>query len=214
MAKTALELFIVGITVSYGPCLVFCSPAILSYIAGTKRGWKEGFWASLVFCLTRLAGHIFLGFLAGLSGALAVQRFAQSKNIFFLSGGLFISFLGIIITSGKGVNLGICRFLSERVVNKTALAPAALGLTSGILPCLPLLGVLAYIALRAQNPLQGTFYGLAFGLGTLFSPLIPLGMLTALIPQKLIKAQRTYKLFTRACGLILLIIGISLIFQR
>ena len=94
------------------------------------------------------------------------------------------------------------------------LGPVMLGLTVGIMPCLPFLGVLTYIALRATNLWQGAFYGLAFGMGEFISPLIPLGVLASVLPAGLIKNTGVYGFFSRLCGVILFLIGINLIVAK
>lgn len=63
--STTVELFIIGITVSFGPCLVFCSPVILPYIAATKQGWREGLRTTLIFLFTRLVAYVDISKVAG-----------------------------------------------------------------------------------------------------------------------------------------------------
>ena len=38
-----MELFTIGITMAFGPCLFFCTPIVLSYIAGTQDSGRKGF---------------------------------------------------------------------------------------------------------------------------------------------------------------------------
>lgn len=208
--STAIELFIIGITVSFGSCLAFCSPMILPYIAATRRGWKEGLVAILTFSFTRLITYCLLGLLAGLFGRLLTERLHQFDYLIFLGGGLFITLLGLLIILGKEPHHHLCQVLRRHAVDSSVNGPIMLGLFVGILPCLPLLGVLAYIALRTQNLWQGAFYGLAFGMGKFISPLIPLGVLASALPERLIKNHRIYGLFSRLCGVILFLIGIGL----
>ena len=209
--STAIELFIIGITVSFGPCLAFCSPVILPYIAATRRGWRDGLIVILIFSFTRLIAYCLLGLLAGLFGSLLAQRFHQFGYLVFLVGGMFISLLGLLIILGKEPGHHLCQALRKQVVDNRIKGPVMLGLIVGILPCLPLLGVLAYIALEAQNLWHGAFYGLAFGMGKFISPLIPLGVLASALPAGLIKNHRIYGFFSRLCGFILFLIGVNLV---
>ena len=89
-----------------------------------------------------------------------------------------------------------------------------LGLTVGLLTCLPLLGVLAYIALRATSFWQGALYGFSFGVGQLVSPLILFGVLASSLPAILIKNQRTLSFFRSACGFLLFLAGVQLIASK
>lgn len=209
-----IELFIIGITVSFGPCLAFCSPVILPYIAATRKGWREGLRTALIFLFTRLVAYVLLGLLAGLFGRLLTEWLHQFGYLVFLVGGLFISSLGLLITFGKEPGHRLCQVLRKQVVDNSIKGPVMLGLTIGILPCLPLLGVLAFIALKTQNPWQGAFYGLAFGMGKFISPLIPLGVLASALPAGLIKNYRIFGFFNRLCGFILFLIGVNLIVSR
>jgi len=212
--STAIELFIIGITVSFGPCLLFCSPVILPYIAATRKGWREGLGAVLIFLLARLIAYVLLGLLAGLLGELFAERFHQFDYLIFLGGGIFISLLGLFIIFGKDYHYHLCQVLRRQIVDNSIKGSIMLGLIAGILPCLPFLGVLAYIALKAEGLWQGAFYGLAFGMGKFISPLIPLGALVSALPAGLIKNQRIYTFFSRLCGFVLFLIGVNLIVAK
>ncbi len=213
--SNAIELFIIGITVSFGPCLAICSPVILPYIAATRRGWRQGLAAILIFSFSRLVSYSVLGLLAGLFGGLISIWLRQFDYVIFLIGGMFVSLLGILIIFGKTYQSHLCQKNSNHnFTGKGIKGPIMLGLFAGILPCLPLLAVLSYIALRAADLWQGAFYGMAFGSGKIISPLIPLGVLASILPAKLIKKHKLFTFFSRICGVILLIIGINLIIYQ
>jgi sulfite exporter TauE/SafE len=168
----------------------------------------------LIFLFTRLVAYVLLGLLAGWFGRLLTQWLHQFDYLIFLGGGIFISLLGLLIIFGKESGHRLCQVLRRQVVDNSIKGPILLGLTMGILPCLPLLGVLAYIALMTQNLWQGAFYGLAFGMGKFISPLIPLGVLASVLPAGLIKNQRVYGFFSRICGFVLFLIGVNLVVSR
>ncbi len=210
----AFELFILGITVSSGHCLLFCSPLILPYIAATKKGWGDGILAMLSFSLGHLVMSILWGGLAGLLGNLLVLRVHQFDHIVFLGGGLFISLVGILIILSEERLHPFCQVLKRGTIETRFKGPLILGLILGSLPCLSLSGVLACITLKAQGFYHGLFLGLAFGVGRVFSPLIFLGVLASGLPQGLIKSPKAKTLFGKACGLILLLVGVHLILSR
>jgi sulfite exporter TauE/SafE len=108
--------------------------------------------------------------------------------------------------------MSYCRVAACRLAQRAGIRGSALlGLFAGILPCLPLLGVLTFTALYARDLWEGAFYGLAFGAGKLFSPLIVLGMLAGSAPALLSRYGRAFSYFAKLCGVVLIVIGISLI---
>lgn len=223
----ALKLFILGVTVSFGPCLAHCSLVILPYIAGTAHGWKEGLKSILVFLLVRLAIYGLFGLLAGLIGRAVIIHLLQFEPQMIFIGSGFITFLGLYVifkkeglhncqlTSNKhdgivDLGQGLCQ-RAFRNRNDGGKGSALLGLFTGVVPCLPLLGVLTFIALYAQDFWQGAFYGLAFGGGKFISPLIPLSILAGAAPALFGRYNRVFHYFTKLCGFMLLFIGISLL---
>lgn len=206
-----LKLFILGITVSFGPCIAHCSLVILPYIATTTQNWKGGLRAILTFSVARLAIYGALGLLAGLLGQAIIEHLLQFEPQIMVAGGVLIACLGIYIFFRKN-ETSHCRAAACGSAHRADIrGPALLGLFAGILPCLPLLGVLTFTALHAEYLWEGAFYGLAFGAGKLFSPLIVLGMLAGSAPALLSRYGRAFSYFTRLCGVVLIFIGISLI---
>lgn len=211
---TFFELFIIGITVSFGPCLVLCSPLILPYIAGTRKGWKEGLVTILLFSFMRLLIFAFLGLLSSLLGSLFVIWLKEYSSFLYLGGGSLICIIGLLIIFGQGHIEGLCLFFKNQLIDDKLKGPIILALAVSILPCLPVVGVFAYIALKAQNIWQGIVFGLAFGLGKFLSPLIPLGVLAGFMPSVLIKDSRIYNFFNCLCGIILFALGIGMIISH
>ncbi len=208
--NTSIELFIIGLTLSFGPCLLFCSPVILPYIAATKKGWREGLKSIIIFSLSRLVAYTILGLLVGLLGRLFTEKLHKFDYPLFILGGLFIASLGILIIFGKEPQLRLCQILRRHTVDSETGGLILLGLTVGFLPCLPLLGVLTYIALKATSFWQGALYGFSFGMGTAISPLILFGVLASFLPGILIKSQRVLSFFKTACVFLLLLAGVTL----
>ena len=87
----------------------------------------------------------------------------------------------------------------------------AIGILIGFAPCLPLYGALGYIAAMSPNVLMGLAGGVSFGLGTVISPLIPLGLFSGLVSEKMLKNEKVFLALRIISGLILLILGIRLI---
>lgn len=209
-----LELFIIGITVSFGPCLLFCSPLVLPYIAATRKGFSEGLKGILTFSFARLIAYGSLGLLAGGFGRLLTEWLYRFDYLVFTVGGLFISILGVLIIFDKEPQVRLCQFLRKQNIENSTGDLLLLGFVVGILPCIPLLGVLTYIGLRATDLWQGGFYGLAFGMGKLISPLILFGVLSSVLPAVVIRNYKIYSIFRRICGGLLFAVGVQVVLSK
>jgi sulfite exporter TauE/SafE len=206
-----VNLFLVGLALGWGPCLVSCAPLLLPYIAATKGGWKEGLNSALIFTSARLTAYVLLGLLVGISSELTGQLVSDKSAVYIQRfGGVFLCMLGLVIIMDKDYHLPLCRILQRQFLSRSGVSMFILGFITGVLPCLPLLGVLSYIALTAKTPVMGAFYGLAFGVGNSLSPLIPLGILAGIIP----KAFEERKIIIRICGFLLIFAGIHLAFFK
>lgn len=208
-----IHLFLLGLSLSFGPCLLFCSPILLPYIAATKKGWKEGFKNAIVFSLSKTVAYLFLGVLAAFLGAAIHDIISAKIKIIFISGGLLISLMGIIIILGIGTKYSFCPKWCKELAIEGLRGTVLLGLIVGILPCIPLLGAITFIAVSSKNILEGFIYALCFGTGVFISPLLLLGPLAGIISKLISKNKILSWILTRLCGIILVLMGISLAFS-
>ena len=211
--KLYVDLFITGVALSWGPCLSFCAPILVPYIAGTQKGWLFGLKASLAFSLARIIPYAVLSSISVILGQFLIASFYQTGKgplIYLVVGGC-IALLGLIVLLGKSPHLKFCAPLQKLSSEGGIKGMILLGIVVGFAPCLPLLGVLGYIAFHGQNLMHGLLLGLTFGLGTLISPLILIGPVASEIPQLLFKKPLVYKIFSRICGLVLLYLGIAML---
>lgn len=211
-----LSILIQGFVIGAGPCMLVCAPILLPYIAGTKRTWQEGLKAALIFGLTRLVIYTLMGGVVGYIGYYLFQLFrAKVWGMYlWIIAGIFIIALGVLIILGKGVKNPVCRILQKLTLEDSAKSMIFLGIVIGFSPCLPLIAVLTEIMFLAEEFYQGFVYGFAFGIGTVISPLLLLGALTPLIPAKLIKSEKSMKVFSCICGILLVLAGIYIIWQK
>ncbi len=216
LAQESLRILATGFTVGFGPCLAFCAPIVLPIIATTADNHRQGLTAALVFSLGRALSYIFLGLLAGWSIRLLdpVLNEPGWKLFFSLASGSLLLLFGGLILLGKDTSLRYCRNFHKYFVDKRQPSMFILGILIGFTPCLPLLGILTYIANRAANAWQGAVMGASFGLGTLVSPLLLAGMLAGAVPGKLDRLARIQKLFNQLCALLLILWGILLLLRR
>jgi len=204
----AIELFTTGLLMGFGPCLLYCAPVLLSYIVGTSDNWRQGLRTTLAFSIARLLAYGLLGTAAGVSGQL-IGRFIQSAPLIEILGGVIIAAMGTLMVLGKEAGPRLCTLLRSEG------NPALLGFLTGLSPCPPLVGVLIGIALSTTSPgfnpgLMGALYGLAFGSGTLLSPLLALGPLAGGFSGRLMGKPILHIWLQRLSGLVLFAFGLHL----
>jgi sulfite exporter TauE/SafE len=193
-----------------------CAPILIPYIASTKKTWWEGLWATLVFSLVRTFAYTLLGLIAFLSYRLVEMIANPAKNPYLgLCAGIFVVFLGILlVVLRKEIHLPVFKLLGKEFLEKVTQSMILLGLLIGFSPCLPLIGALTLIATHAQSAFEGAFLGLSFGVGTLLSPLLILGLLAGFLPGEIIKNQKVFRIFKMVCGILLILFGLNLIVKR
>ena len=200
MLRICFSLFITGLLMGVGPCLVSCGPVLISYIAGTKRSAMQGLRSWFIFSLSRFLVTVFLGSIAGIAGAGLFSRFYHgiSAPIIWFITGIFISFLGILIFFGIHTKIKVCGVLNQSLIQHDTKSLIALGILIGVLPCVPLLGVFSYITMASTHYSQGILMAAAFGLGTIISPLVLLSMAAGAVPKfKLLQHHRALIIFQR-----------------
>lgn len=119
--------------------------------------------------------------------------------------------VGLLMVAGRNLEFKVCRFLYRNILEKDSKSIIVFGLIIGFLPCAPLMVVLSYIGLVSKTWLQSIGYSLSFGLGTFFSPLLLLVMLTGMFPKFLRDKTRIYRIFSIICGLIIIFLGWQLL---
>ncbi|MFC1512430.1 sulfite exporter TauE/SafE family protein [bacterium] len=200
-------LFLTGLALGWGPCIVSCG-VMLPYITGTKRGWWQGFRTMLIFSLGRLGAYIFLGGVAGFSGALISSLFYITKTKYYLQlyGGIFIFLLGLIIFISGVKDSRVCSFIHKWDQGNVFIA----GLFVGLVPCAPLLAVLTYLILNTSNYMIGSLGGAVFGIGTILSPLLILGGTAGFI-MKFIESERVYFSLRKISGALVMFLAVKTI---
>lgn len=215
MIKIIFGLFILGLSFGCGPCIASCGPVLILYIAGTKKNILKGLQAYLVFSLARISVYLLLGLCVFSLGRFILDRLQGSFSRYvFIGGGGFIVLMGILITLGKRLEFKPLGFFQKKIIGQDKKSMVMLGLIIGLLPCAPLLIILSYIGLIAKSNPQSLIYAFSFGVGTIISPLILLVMAAGWLPH-LVKDKRAVyaKIFTSACGLIIIFFGLQLIIR-
>ncbi len=160
-----------------------------------------------MFSVSRISVYLILGLLAFFLGRFIFEKFSELFKYILIAAGAFIILLGILMLLGKDMNSNLCAILQRNMLEKEKKSVIILGMLAGLLPCAPLITVLAYAGLIAKNGFQNLLYTFSFGLGTALSPLIILAALAGLLPVFLKKLKAGYaKVFNVMCGLIMIIL--------
>lgn len=210
----SIELFLSGLALGVGPCLMFCLPMLVPYVAGTREGWVDSLKATFTFSLSRLSAYILLGLAAGLSGETLIGLLSQTEFSLYIwtISGVFVSLLGVLIMLGREPKLAFCRLLKMYTIDDSLKSMGLLGFIVGITPCAPFIGVLTYIAFSVKTALSGAFYALCFGVGAaITTPITLLGVVSGVLPRIIFRTPRIFDIFKRSCGFLLLVLGARLI---
>jgi sulfite exporter TauE/SafE len=146
----------------------------VSYISTTQSGPRQGLKIYFIFSLTRLVIYALFGVLVGFLGQWVLDKFFASPWVkgIFLGFGIFLIVLGLLLLAQKLPAKQCCPPWVTRQLGRGTRHAVIFSLIVALSPCLPLWGVLGYIALISDTWSKGLFYMLAFGLGTVVSPMI------------------------------------------
>jgi thiol:disulfide interchange protein DsbD len=217
-AITDLQIFGIGFSFGIaGPCFLFCTPVLITYLLGRKERWHEALGDILVFLTGRLSAYVLLGSLAGLSGAV-LRRFIGPPAAAFINpaAGAVSIMLGILVLVYKEPVLCACGGSPARKIYGFG-SLFTLGFIIGISPCAPLTALLLQIALMSRSVVDGASYAFFFGLGTFLSGLLVVGALTGVIGgliRKLVRSGPAAAIFRAACAALLILLGLGLIFRN
>jgi thiol:disulfide interchange protein DsbD len=193
LIQTVIETLTLGILYGIGPCTISCAPVIIPLIMSTSKNSKEGLFQAFIFGLGRIASYCILGFLSGYLGYY-LKDFISPKLV-----GVFMIILGILIFLKKYPKR--CPFANKIKGKHTTFIS---GMFIGLSPCAPLLGVLS-LAILSQSAIQGLLMGLSFGIGTLLSPMLLLGLFAGWWSKR---SEKFYGINLLVCSSFLILLGI------
>ncbi|MEW6074786.1 MAG: sulfite exporter TauE/SafE family protein [Candidatus Omnitrophota bacterium] len=209
--RVIVELFLSGILLGAGPCLLSCGPILLSYIAGTKKTVPQGLFAYVVFSCTRIVTYFIISAFFFLIGRLLVESALWGMSRYLLMAlGSVLLLLGIIVFFDiRGTKNRWCSFLSRHIIERDKKSLIALGLFAGLIPCGPFLVILSYIGLISSTLASSVAYSFVFGLGTFLSPLILLVVFAGLLPKLQANYQGYYRFSRLVSAGILVWLGLK-----
>jgi sulfite exporter TauE/SafE len=210
-----ISAFILGLLGSFH-CVGMCGPIAFMLPVDQNNAYKKGFQIT-IYHLGRLLAYSLIGLVFGLIGkSLSIFGFQQQLSIFI--GVLMI--LVVIIPQkifnkynfSKPIYKGISKIksaLGNALKKKTADTFLTIGFLNGFLPC-GLVYMAVFASIATGNALNGAFYMIAFGLGT-----IPL-MTTAVYFSQFLKGslrqkiQKAIPVFVVVIGALFILRGLGL----
>lgn len=170
MKENLLFLFISGLVLGSGPCIGFCAPILAGYVAAYKTSLRKAVVSYVVFSSAKIVSYMIVGALCGIfAGIFNSPYFEKYLYGVSLILGIFVFFIGVSILIPHNTLFGrYCTFLHTGHIKNVGV----MGFLAGFSPCLPFLGILNYIVLVSNSPIEPIIYTLAFGLGTAISPIL------------------------------------------
>jgi len=210
MKENLLYLLISGFILGSGPCLSLCAPVLAGISFNIKQGFKKSLVSYAIFSLAKLISYLFLGFICFLGiKFLHNPHIARYTNVLNILLGLFIILIGlsVILMQNKPGN---CLWLHKGNIRNVGI----LGLLIGLSPCLPLIGILNYIIMISNKPLDAIFFTFVFGLGTIFSPILLLIIFCSSFAERLIQNKKIKLGIRLLTGFFLIFLGLKIVLQR
>jgi len=176
-------MFLTGLLFGSGPCLASCGLILISYIGATRKNPYSGIITYILFSSSRILVYVLLSLVVFLSGQFVTERFlSDSSRYIFIFGGVFIILMGIFLIFGSRISFKPLAAIQRVMVGWDKKNAIILGILYGIIPCGPFMALLSYIGLVSKTWIQSSVYSLSFGLGTFFSPLLLLAIISGYIP--------------------------------
>ena len=154
------HLQILGIGFSFGiagPCLLMCTPILVTYISGKQESWFKSFIDILVFLSGRLFAYFILGAIAGAGGS-SLRSLTASGLVPYLTvtSGVISILLGLFVIFNKPDASCARKRSCANIYDFGSIL--LLGFIIGISPCMPLTALLFESALISKSALDGAMY--------------------------------------------------------
>jgi sulfite exporter TauE/SafE len=209
MAHNIYYLFISGIILGSGPCLSFCAPLLTSYSVIYNKGIKDSSISYLIFSICKVISYMALAIIwVKIINLFSLSLLSEYSLFVYKVLAIFIILIGIATLFYKKDNPSrICQIVHKKNIKNIAV----MGFLVGLSPCLPLFGILNYIAIISNNPAQTALYSIIFGAGTTISPLLLIVVFTAKFSETLSKNKKINKIIKIIAGLTLIVLGLRTI---
>lgn len=203
MPADCLALFLLGLVSGATVCSVGCLIHLGPYLLGSASGFREGFCSTLSYLAGKFTVYALWGGVAGWAGAtLSLEHGgARWAGMLLVAAGLLLPVFNRQKCPGKLATIG----------NRGTLF--TLGAVTSLMPCPPLLGLLA-VAAGSGSVLAGMACGAAFGIGLVCSPLVVAGGVLGLLAGRLrLEVGGLQKIFQGFAMLMLITMGVRLLME-
>ncbi len=195
-----LSAWLLGVSVGLTTCTAVCLPYLGTWALGQAQGGRAATWDTLAFAAGKVSAYTVLGAAAGMLG---------EQLLALLEGEIGRWLIGFTAIAAGAVLLWPRRPHSQcRKSGSGRTSPYLMGFSLSFTPCAPLAALLATSA-GAGDPLQGSAYGLLFGLGAALTPLFLVIPLLGRFGRRL-KVQQPWlgPWLLRFGGVVLVLIGL------
>lgn len=198
-----VSLFFLGLMYGATICSISCLPYLGPYLLTTGNGFKDGITSSLTFISGKLFTYVILGGSAAYLGYVLIPE--NNLTVRFIQGTTLIA-AGFALPF---INRGGCHKKGQ-IMGKGA-SLFALGVSTSLIPCLPLLSMFL-LAAKSGSVITGFTYGFMYGLGLVISPILIAGGVLALI-SKIVKLEaRSFIPYLQGISVLLMVVtGIRII---
>jgi cytochrome c biogenesis protein CcdA len=215
VASILLELFVSGLLVASGPCMLSCGPILVSYVSGTSKNALQSLLSYVLFSLGRFFIYAFLSAAVFSSGSAVASRavFESNAALSLISGAVLVV-IGLAVALNMRLALPIACRIQQFIFQRQQANAVIIGVISGLAPCIPLLAVLGYIGLISKSWPQSVALTAVFCAGTTFSPLLFVAMASAGLASFVHNRQQKYLgLLRLLSGAVIVFFGLHLIWR-
>jgi hypothetical protein len=208
-----------GLLTGMSHCVGMCGPLVGAFAAARHRATGDLATPLVVYQLGRLGSYTLIGLLMGSLGTV-VRALVVGLG---WQGRMSIAFGLLVVVAGLGL-LGwlpfighgppgplrlvggfVSRGVRRLLVHPHPLAPLALGLLNGLLPC-GAVYAMAGLAAVSGDPLRGALIMMVFGLGTL-PAMLAVGLFASALGLKFRAG------LYRAAGLVVVVLGLQMVLR-
>lgn len=198
---TLFGVWLLGVSMGLTACTVTCLPFMGTWVLGRGGNHRAALYDTGVFLLGRVAAYSLLGGLAGALGAWLTQALSSGIGNAFIGAASIAAGVWLLLPSRRTAPCGAAR-------RGASTPPFLLGFSLSLTPCAPLASLLALCAVSGGT-LSGIGYGLSFGIGAAFTPLLVIVPLLGLFGQSLRSERQWLGVWLRwGAALVLVAIGV------
>ena len=181
IANPHVASLVIGFTNGLFFCTSTCLPYVAGYIAGVNADFRKGVGLTMVFNSGRVVAYALIGAAVGLFKLLIDESFLSSFQTYsaYGFGAVSIAIGATLLLRNKQPSCNCPAQVSseadpKRFRNQFDVRAFTLGLSRGLILCVPLLTILAY-SVTLASPVDSFVLAVLFGLGTSLSPIVLLG---------------------------------------